>query len=137
MALPRRLVKAIRAGQYTPSNASRKAREAAARLQENRQRIENAAPAPPQRDTFISVKERMVQKKHAANYGTAGYSPQESARAVFGSDEYEAMRAALGHTPDQMRNLASLASKAHNAQVRTGDAGELEVYLKYDFLFYH
>jgi hypothetical protein len=139
MALPRRLVKAIRAGQYTPSNASKKAREAAARIRDNNQRIENVAPAPPpqQRDTFRSVKERMVQKKHAANYGTTGYSPQESARAVFGSDEYEAMRAALGYTPDQMRQLASLASKAHALQVRTGDAGELEVYLKYDFLFYH
>jgi hypothetical protein len=140
MALPRRLVKAIRAGQYTPSNASKKAREVANRIQQ--QRVESVAPPPvsqaPQRDTFRSVKERMLHKKHAAYYGTIGYNPQESAQAVFGSDEYEAMRATLGYTPEQMRQLASLASKAHIAKIRNGDdAGELEVYLKYDFLFYH
>jgi hypothetical protein len=79
----------------------------------------------------------MVHKKHDTFYGTPSYNPTESAQAVFGSDEYRAMRAALGYTDDQMRQLASLAGKAHAAQIQTGDAGELEIYLKYDFLFYH
>lgn len=134
MALPRRLVKAIRAGDYIPSPASKKAREAATRLRN--QRIDYVAPGP-QRDTFRSVKERMASKKHGVFYGTPGYNPTESARAVFGSDEYRAMQGALGYTDAQMRQLASLAGKAHAVEIRTGDAGELEVYLKYDFLFYH
>jgi hypothetical protein len=142
MALPRRLVKAIRAGDYIPSPASKKAREAATRLRN--QRIDYVAPGPPPgpaggppRDTFRSVKERMASKKHGAFYGTAGYNPTESARAVFGSDEFRAMQGALGYTSEQLRGLASLAGKAHALEIRTGDAGELEVYLKYDFLFYH
>lgn len=136
MALPRRLVKALKAGQYTPSTASKKAREAATRLRD--QRIDYVAPAPPpQRDTFRSVKDRMISAKHRAYYGTPGYNPRESIRVVNNSDEYEAMRRALGYSPDQMRNLASLASKAHHALNSTGDAGELEIYLKYDFFFYH
>lgn len=138
MALPRKILNALKAGSYTPSNASKKAREAASRLQQERTRINQVAPSqPPQRDTFRSVKERMVQRKHAAYYGTQSYDPRESAQAVFGSDEYEAMRQSLGLSPDQMRHLASMAGKAHMAVARTGDAGELEVYLKYDFLFYH
>ena len=138
MALPRKILNALKAGSYTPSNASKKAREAANKLQQERTRINTVAPAPPpQRDTFRSVKERMVQKKHAAYYGTPNYNPRESAQAVFGSDEYETMRRSLGLSHDQMLQLASLAGKAHIAQIRTGDAGELEVYLKYDFLFYH
>lgn len=131
MALPRKIVNAIKAGTYIPSPASKRAREAATRLREQR------SSEQPQRDTFRSVKERMVQKKHGLHYGTPGYNPVESAQAVFGSDEYEAMRNALNLSPDQMRQLASMASKAHAAQAKNGSAGELEVYLVYDFLFYH
>jgi hypothetical protein len=136
MALPRKILNALRAGTYTPSNASKRAREAANRLQQERTRINSVAPSPP-RDTFRNVKNQMIRSKHSAYYGTPGYNPSESVRAVENSDEYQAMRQALGLTPDQMSYLASMASKAHAAQARTGDAGELEIYLQYDFLFYH
>jgi hypothetical protein len=136
MALPRKILNALRAGQYTPSNASKKAREAANRLQRDRIGIGTVAPGPP-RDTFRSVRNEVIRKKHSAYYGTSSYSPQESIDAVMNSDEFRAMERTLGLTEDQMTYLASMASKAHAAQAKTGSAGELEVYLQYDFLFYH
>lgn len=138
MALPRKLVNALRAGTYQPSNASKRAREAATRLREQ-QRISEAPTQP--RDTFRSVKNRMTRRKHAVFYNPgerySKYNPTESMRAVEGSDEYEAMRDALGVSDSQMRYLAHMASLAYNAQRNHGDAGDLEIYLKYDFLFYH
>ena len=40
MALPRKLVNALRAGKYTPSNASKRAREAATRLQQQQRELD-------------------------------------------------------------------------------------------------
>src|ERR1700683_3018038 len=143
MALPRKLVNALRAGKYTPSNASKRAREAATRLQQQQRENTPVDTGLPRdrfpgggqtRDTF---KSRVVSKKHAAYRGIMGYNPRESSREVFGSDEYEAMRQVLGISEAQMTHLASMASKAQAALAKTGDAGELEIYLKYDFLFYH
>jgi hypothetical protein len=141
MALPRKILNALRAGQYVPSNASKKAREAATRLQEQRNRgssgVETGLPSGQPRDTFRSVKREMVRRKHDAYYGIHNYNPSESSRAVYGSDEFQAMKRTLNLSTEQMTRLARLASLAHNAVVNTGDAGELEIYLKYDFLFYH
>lgn len=140
MALPRKILNALRAGQYTPSSASKKAREAATRLQNQRNAstsVNTGLPSGQPRDTFRSVKNRTIQRKHAAFYGTQFYDPRGSIRMVEGSDEYEAMRQTLGLSEEQMYQLASLASKAHAELKKSGDAGELEIYLKYDFLFYH
>jgi flagellum-specific peptidoglycan hydrolase FlgJ len=134
MALPRKILNALRAGRYTPSPAGKKARDAATRLREQ-QRI-SEAPTPPQ-DSFTSIKRQMANKKHAAYYGMHSYNPQESLRVIQRSDEREAMQQALGLSESQMSYLASMASKAHRAMEESGDAGELEIYLKYDFLFYH
>jgi hypothetical protein len=133
MALPRKILNALKTGTYTPSNASKRAREAASRLSQER----NRTPPVPQRDTFRSVRREVISKKHAAYRDTMGYTPDESVRRVNNSDDYDAMQRVLGLTPDQMSYLASMASKAHAAQAKTGDAGELEIYLRYDFLFYH
>jgi hypothetical protein len=147
MALPRKLVNALRAGKYTPSNASKRAREAASRLQESRRSsgVETGLPrdrfggsgSGQPRDTFRSVKDRTISRKHNMYRGISSYSPVESVNAVEGSDEYRAMVQALGLSEAQVTHLASMASKAHAAYAKTGDAGELEIYLKYDFLFYH
>jgi hypothetical protein len=147
MALPRKILNALRAGQYTPSNASKKAREAATRLQRQRAEQSSVETGLPrdrpfmggqrERDTFKSVRNNVIQRKHSAYYGTVGYNPTESMRNVLNSDEYRAMQQATGMTKEQMSQFASLAARAHAAVAKTGDAGELEVYLKYDFLFYH
>jgi hypothetical protein len=79
----------------------------------------------------------MKQRKHEIYYGTQFYDPRASARAVENSDEVSTMSDSLGLSDAQMTYLASMASKARAAQHKTGDAGELEIYLKYDFLFYH
>lgn len=79
----------------------------------------------------------MIRAKHRAYYGVSQYNPQESNRAVRNSDEFEAMERAMALSSDDMRRLASMAGKAHAALAQTGSAGQLEVYLQYDFLFYH
>lgn len=75
--------------------------------------------------------------KHRMFYGTPDYNPTESARAVRDSNSIEEMERSLGMTRAQILELASLASRAHIQQINTGSAGELEIYLDYDFLFYH
>jgi len=147
MALPRKILNALRAGQYIPSNASKKAREAATRLQQQRERsspVETGLPrdrpfmgGQRERDTLRSLRTNVNRHKHAAYYHVQGYNPREAMRAVENSSEYNAMRESLNLSEAQMSHLASMASKAHAVLARTGDAGELEIYLKYDFLFYH
>lgn len=145
MALPRKILNALRAGTYTPSNASKRAREAATRLQQQRAQNSEVDTRLPrdrpfmggQRDTLRSVRDRTIQHKHAAFRDITGYDPRRSIRNVHNSDEYDAMRQTLNYSEAQMSHLASMAARAHAAQEKTGDAGELEIYLKYDFLFYH
>lgn len=141
MALPRRLVKAIKAGQYQPSAASKKAREAAANLRDRQPPPQPPGRGAPPRDRFVSIRDRVIRAKHEAYYGTKGYNPRESVRSVREAEDSEEiddiMEESLQMSSEEMKELASLAAKAHIAQAKTGSAGELEEYLQYDFLFYH
>jgi hypothetical protein len=136
MALPRKILNALRAGTYTPSNASKRAREAATRLREQREQRPTGS-ADLERDVFVSRRDRMIQKKHNAFYGFPRYDPIASVEAVNESDDDDAIRRALDMTRDEMLAYAAQAARAHNKLFNTGDAGDLEIYLRYDFLFYH
>jgi hypothetical protein len=131
MALPRRLARLLREGRYQPSNVGKKARESARRLQEN------PPDAPEKRISFSSVKSRMITKKHYVNRETLGYSAQGSREMVNDSDAFDEMLEALDFDNDQMDEYASLAAKAWHQLDKTGSAGDLAIYLAYDFLWYH
>lgn len=130
MALPRRILRQLREGTYQKSAVGKKAREAAARLRE-------PTPQPPERPTFRSVKQRMRTKKHLVYREVLGYSARNSNQAVEDSEAYDKMVEALEFTNDQMDEFAARASLAWKRFNTTGNAGELTVYLDYDFLWYH
>jgi hypothetical protein len=85
----------------------------------------------------VSVKTQMKIQKHRTYRDVLGYSPGESSRAVDRSSAIDEMTDALGWSEDRMDEFASRASQAHRLLRDTGDAGDLEIYLAYDFLFYH
>jgi hypothetical protein len=136
MALPRKILNALRAGTYTPSSASKRAREAANRLREQREHRPTGG-SNLERDVFVSRRDRVIQKKHNAFYGVKFYDPIASIEAVNESTDDDAIEQALSMTREEMFEYASRAAKAHAAIARTGSAGDMEIYLRYDFLFYH
>lgn len=132
MALPRRLVRALRMGTYQPSSAGKRAREVA------RQRGEEFKGGQKrQRVTFTDVKNEVKARKHVMYRDLFNYNPRASMRAVDESDALEEMLASLEFSEDEMDEYAARASRAHRLLHDTGSAGELAIYLDYDFLWYH
>lgn len=136
-AAQRRLAKEIRTGTYKPSEASKKAREAARRLRE---------PQPPRdgeevfkggQKRYEGIKVRIKRRKRQFWGDDVNFRPNNSDRAVDRSNDLDEMEEVEFEPENRWLDLASLASKAHNALVSTGDAGDLEIYLPYSFLFYH
>ena len=71
---------------------------------------------------------------------SVGFGRNASNRNVDRSSDIEEMQQALdpaNRNDDTWSELASQASYAHKALEKTGDAGELEMYLPYSFLWYH
>jgi len=135
LALPRRLVQQLKRGTYQKSNIGRKAREAATRLHE---RGGGKYAPPPLHPPFESTKRRMITKKHIVYREVFGYNPSGSAEAVNESEARDKMEVILERaTNTQMDYYASMAAQAWAQLNKTGDAGDLEIYLDYDFLFYH
>lgn len=138
-AAQRRLAKEIKTGSYKPTNASKQARQAAQRLRENRDPGFRGPPVfiddgPPVRD---GIKVRIKRKKRQLWQDALGFTPTRSDRNVDESDDTTEMAAVEGQGENRWNYLASQASYAQMAFEKTGDAGELVIYLPYTFLFYH
>lgn len=142
MALPRRLVRRIKTGTYVPSNIGAKAR----RVATERQNVSGGTPEPqPPREfgaggrriTFSSAKSLLKTKKHYAYRDVFGYNPHNSAVNVDNADDYDKVVEALDFTNDEMDEYAARASIAWHTLTNTGSAGDMEIYLPYEFLWYH
>lgn len=131
MALPRKLVQALKAGTYQPSKIGSKARQAATRLQTV------SGPTRPPGVQRSLIKTNMKVRKHRIYNDVLGFNPRSSARAVDNSDATDEMAEALTWSEDRLDEYASRASQAHRLVKDTGSAGNLSDYLVYDFLFYH
>lgn len=103
-------------------------------------------PSPPPEDedeVFSSdddIRDRVKLTKISFFSDVVGFGRRASDRNVDNSDDIDEMEDALdreNRTEAQWSELASLAAKAHHALDRTGDAGELAIYLPYSFLWYH
>ncbi len=136
-AAQRRLAREIKTGTYKPSQASKKAREAARRLRE---------PIPPRdgeevfkggQKRYDGIKVRIKRRKRTMWEDIYNFRGDRSDRAVDQSGAIEEMEEVENDPEDRWLDLASKAAKAQFALYNTGDAGELEIYLPYTFLFYH
>jgi hypothetical protein len=137
-AAQRRLAREIRTGTYKPSQAGKKARETARRLRESQ-----AGPKDGE-EVFVGgqkkyegIRVRIKRKKRQLWEDTVGFRAIRSDNAVDNSDDTTEMGQVEYDPEDRWLYLASQASYAQMAVAKTGDAGELEIYLPYAFLFYH
>lgn len=102
-------------------------------------------PAPPEQEGVFGgapfdIKRAVKLQKTAYWEDVVNYSRRQSDRYVDESDEIQKMSEILrpeNLSDETWSNLASLASKAHITQMRTGSAGELEIFLPFSFLWYH
>lgn len=137
-AAQRRLAREIKTGTYKPSSASKKAREAAKRVQESR-----AVPKDGEevfkggQKQYEGIKVRIKRRKRQFWEDSVSFRPRASDRAVEESSDTEEMYEIEHEPEDRWLDLASNAARAHHALASTGDAGDLEIYLPYSFLFYH
>jgi hypothetical protein len=131
----RRNAQQVSSGNYRPSNIGRRARELAKNLRERQQ------PPPPvdQGPIFTSsTRTRVKEKKRQFWDGIESFSPRESDRVVDESNDFEEMADFLEEMDENTAvEFASNASKAWSLVDAMGDAGDLEIYLPYSFLFYH
>lgn len=138
-AAQRRLSQQIRTGTYQKSQVGKKARETARRVQESR----NVPPPPRDGEEVFKggqkegIRARIKRRKRTFWEDDVRFSPRNSDRAVDRSNDVSEMYEVEHEPEDRWLELASQASVAWNKLHSTGDAGELEIFLPYSFLFYH
>jgi len=107
------------------------------------QRVQGIPPPPEYRqEVFISaddaIRNRVKLTKVSFWQDTVNFGRSASDRMVDNSDAIPEMEEALREPSESnWSDLASMAAKAHHTLDRTGDAGDLEIYLPYSFLWYH
>lgn len=85
-----------------------------------------------------STKDRVKQKKREFWDTVRNFKGGNSDSIVDDSNAYDEMREFLDSFDEETAiEYASQAAIAHIQLRATGDAGDLDIYLPYDFLFYH